>query len=372
MRVAIDARAYTWTGIGRYIRSLLQQYADLPDSHQYVVLCGADSAQQIARDLPDQERFHIQIVNNSYYSWQEQTILLAQLLRVKADLFHFTHFNVPLLFSRPYVVTIHDTTRFVFPGQKQQTLLQQVAYESVFAHAVRDARRVIAASSSTARELERLPVRSAPVTVIHEAVDETLFKPVADINKTKARMLLETADPYLLYVGVWMSHKNLERLLEAFARVSVKHPDLRLAMTGKPKPGYDNVLAAAERFGVADRVLFLGFVPEQLLPAVYSGAHCFVMPSLFEGFGLPTLEAAAVGVPVVTANVTSMPEVMGKAARYVNPESVESITAGILHVLEDKEYRSRLVAAGQQRAQQFAWRVAAQRHVRVYESVLEA
>ncbi|MAF80957.1 hypothetical protein CL628_02995 [bacterium] len=367
MRIAIDARAYGWTGIGRYIRSLLAQFAQLPKRHTYIVLTGDSTAAQVASDLPDRTQFPIQIVSDSYYSWQEQTIFFGQLLRTKADLFHFTHFNVPLLFNRPFVVTVHDTTRFVFPGQKQQSLWQQLAYETVFAHAVGSAKHVIAASTSTARELTRLPLTVAPTTVIHEAVDDRFSAELTELAKTKAHMLLGTNDPYVLYVGVWMSHKNLERLLAAFAFVSQEHPDLKLAMTGKPRRGYDNILNTAQRLGIADRVIFLGFVPEELLPALYAGARCFTLPSLFEGFGLPALEAAAAGVPVVTSNVSSLPEVMGKGAHYVNPESVDSIARGISRVIDDREYRLRLVAAGQQRAQQFAWRVTAQRHLRVYE-----
>jgi glycosyltransferase involved in cell wall biosynthesis len=367
MRIAIDARAYGWTGIGRYIRSLLAQFSQLPKRHTYVILTGASTVAQVVEDLPDRTQFPIQVVSDSYYSWQEQTIFLGQLLSIQADLFHFTHFNVPVLFNRPFVVTVHDTTRFVFPGQKQQSLWQQLAYEAVFAHAVGSARHVIAASASTAHELKSLPLRVAPTTVIHEAVDDRFSAELTKLAKTKARMLLGTNDPYVLYVGVWMSHKNLERLLAAFALVSHEHPDLKLAMTGKPRPGYDNILSIAWRLDIADRVIFLGFVPEDLLPALYAGSSCFALPSLFEGFGLPALEAAAAGAPVVTANVSSLPEVMGKGAHYVNPESVESISSGISRVLDDREYRLRLVASGQQRAQQFAWRATAQRHLRVYE-----
>jgi len=371
MKIAIDARAYGWTGIGRYIRSLLTNFALLETKHTYLVLTGAASVNDVEKDLPDRQKFPIQVVSDSYYSWEEQTIFLGQLLNVQADLFHFTHFNVPVLFNRPYVVTIHDTTRFVFPGQRQQSLIQQVAYEMVFAHAVGSARHVITASAATDRELHALPLKSASSTVIHEAVEDSFSAKITDLAKTKARMLVGTKDPYVLYVGVWMSHKNLERLLFAFASLCQDHPTLKLALTGKPKPGYNNVLETADKLGISDRVIFLGFVPETLLPSLYAGANCFVLPSLFEGFGLPALEAAAASVPVVTSNVTSMPEVMGRAAEYVNPESADSIAAGIHRVLTDTNRRSFLVAAGQQRAQEFAWRVCAQRHERVYEQALK-
>lgn len=370
MRIAIDARAYGWTGIGRYIRSIVAQYAQLEGEHTYVMLTGAKSVPQLEHDLPDRQRFSIAVVNDAYYSWQEQTIFLWQLLQVPVDLYHFTHFNIPLLFTKPYVVTIHDTTRFVFSGQRRQSLWHQVAYETVFAHAVTRARHVIATSASTVTELQRLPIPRRPTTVIHEAVDPSYASPATALEVTKVRMLIGCAEPYLLYVGVWMTHKNLERLLEAFAIVLQTEPQLRLVMTGKPKPGYNNLLVYAQRLGISDRVIFLGYVPEALLPALYAEAQCLVFPSLYEGFGLPALEAAASGTPVVTSNVTSLPEVMGKAACYVNPESTASIAAGINKVLSNHQYRSHLIAAGTSRSQEFSWRVAAQRHLRVYEQAV--
>lgn len=370
MRIAIDARAYGWTGIGRYIRSIVAQYAQLENAHTFVILTGAKSVPQLEQDLPDRQRFPIEVVNDSYYSWQEQTIFLWQLLRVPVDLYHFTHFNIPLLFAKPYVVTIHDTTRFVFAGQRRQSFWHQVAYETVFAHAVTRARHVIATSAATVTELQRLPITRRPTTVIHEAADPLFTNQATALEVTKVRMLIGCAEPCLLYVGVWMTHKNLERLLEAFAIVLQTEPQLRLVMTGKPKPGYNNLLVYAQRLGISDRVIFLGYVPESLLPALYAQAQCLVFPSLYEGFGLPALEAAASGTPVVTSNVTSLPEVMGNAACYVNPESTASIAAGISKVLNNHQYRSHLIAAGISRSQEFSWRVAAQRHLRVYEQAL--
>jgi glycosyltransferase involved in cell wall biosynthesis len=168
-----------------------------------------------------------------------------------------------------------------------------------------------------------------------------------------------------------MSHKNLPRLLEAYAQVSERYPRLKLVLTGRPKRGYVGVDRVARSLGLADeRITYLGFVPHELLPALYAEATCLLMPSLYEGFGLPALEAAACGVPVVASNTTSLPEVLAEAAEYVNPEFVPGITAGIVRVLRDPLWARELARRGLARAAEFSWDEAAQKTLAVYEAAV--
>lgn len=362
MRIAIDARAYSWAGIGRYIRNILLHLAQVSHPHDILVLLNEKDAQ--AYDGPFQKI----LVDGSYYSWREQVVGWRQLERVEADLWHFTHFNVPWLFGRPYVVTIHDVTRFIFPGQKRQRLMQQVAYEALFARTVQRARHLITVSESTARSLAALPISDpAPHTTIYEGVEEKFFTPVTELQKTKVRILLGGSAPYLLSVGVWMSHKNLERLMHAYALVRRQYPSLHAVMTGRPVPGYANMIEVARQLRIDDTVVFPGFVADELMPALYAQATCFVLPSLYEGFSLPILEAAACGTPVVTSNVASTRELLQGAAELVNPESVASIAEGIINVVESKKCREKWQAAGRARAAKFRWPAAVQQHVSIYE-----
>lgn len=363
MRIAIDARAYSWAGIGRYIRNILAQLAVIPHDHDFVVVLGQKDAKNYHGP------FEKVVVDGTYYSWREQLVVWRQMQAVQADLWHFTHFNVPWFFDQPYVATMHDVTRFIFPGQKRQHLAQQIAYEALFARTVRRAKRLIMVSQATDVALRALPiVNQAPRTVIYEGVEEKFFAPITDLQKTKIRMLLGSDAPYLLYVGVWMSHKNLERLLQAYALVRQHHPHLRLVMTGRPVPGYTNMIELARRLNLDEAVLFPGYVSDDLMPALYAQARCFVFPSLYEGFGLPALEAAACGAPVVTSNVASTRELLSGAAQLVNPESVESIADGIRQVIEDPARWKFLQTVGRARAAGFAWDRAADRHLTVYES----
>lgn len=376
MRIAIDARAYYWTGIGRYIRNILREFAKDSHGHEFTILVPEGREIDVAKELGDTifKPFGFEYigVESSYYSLKEQTKFLYQLNKLDVDFVHFTHFNVPLLYRKPYVVTIHDITRFIFPGQKSQSLLQQIAYEMVFEHAVRRARALIAVSQTTLNDMRRLPIELPNnSSVIYEGVDCQFVAPITTLVRQKLQLLLGTAKPYLLYVGVWMSHKNLLRLLEAFAIVLQQYPEMQLVITGKPVPGYSNLIQYVREHRLEKSVLFPGFVPHSLLSALYAQASALAFPSLYEGFGLPPLEAAACGTPVITSNVSSIPELLGDAAQYVNPESVDDIARGIIAVLADPLYAGKLVAKGFAQSRQYRWENAAKQHIRTYETALQ-
>ena len=369
MKIAIDARAFGWPGLGRYTRSLLSALSRAETQNEYVVMITrADRAEfETLRREHLSERFSVATVAGEYYSWKEQTIFWRQARRIPADLFHFTHFNVPVFFDRPYVVTVHDVTRFLFPGQIQQGLFTQLVYEQVFSRAVSRARAVIAVSETTARELERLPISLAsPARVVYEGVDDQFRKPVSADSRAKVNMLLGTQAPFVLYVGVWMNHKNLPRLLSAFAEARHDFPDLKLVLIGRPKPGYINMVKLVQSAGVAAHVIFPGFVPESLLPVLYTQARCLFLPSLYEGFGLPALEAAAVGTPVVTSNVAGSAEVMGESALLVNPEYVPGMVRALRNVLGNQTLRQSLSERGRERAAAFTWDFCAAKTLEVY------
>jgi glycosyltransferase involved in cell wall biosynthesis len=357
MRIAIDARSINWTGIGRYTRNLLKGLARRDASHNYVVLIGKERLADLEELVGNASaRFIPQLVDSSYYSWREQLLFLYQLQRTKADLVHFTHFNVPLLWRRPYLVTIHDITRFIFPGQRQQSLIQQAAYELVFKKSIEQAAGVICVSQTTRDELATLPIRlPASVAVIYEGVEEIFFEPPSADSVHRLRQLLKTDRPYLLFVGLWMSHKNIERLLEAYAIIRQQFPELALVITGVTQPGYVNVPRLVAQHQLTPHVVLPGFVDHALLPALYHEATCFIFPSLYEGFGLPPLEAAAAGTPVVASAVSSVPEIMREAALYCNPEYTPDIVRTLQVVLTQPAVRQQLVTKGRQRAQEFTW-----------------
>jgi glycosyltransferase involved in cell wall biosynthesis len=372
MRIAIDGRAIYWTGIGRYVRNLVQQLVQSDSKNEYLLLVGKEDKERLQRDPQFKTlKVPLHVVSDSYYSWREQTVFLAQLLRIKADLFHFTHFNVPLLFTRPYVVTIHDVTRFLFSGQTKQDIWSQMVYEYVFVRSVERARAIICVSQATKQDLLQLPVRVPALQVLPEAVEEVFFGPVKKKTQRAVRQFLGINNAYLVYVGVWMEHKNVRRLLEAFRSVSASYPEVRLVIAGSGKPGYVDLPSLAKELGLEKRVIFPGFVPQKWLPALYEQALACIFPSSYEGFGFPPLEAAAVGTPVVISRVASLPEMLQEGACYVNPDDVEDLAQALKRVIGSAELRSTLKRAGRKAAECFRWKEVAIGHLDLYKTVLE-
>ena len=386
MRIALDARAWNWTGIGRYIRNLTAEYLKHSGGHSFTLLVPKGEEEKIREELEggvdprirgdDDGRREVTFeyvgVEPSYYSLKEQTVFLRQLNALKnIDLVHFAHFNVPIFYNKPFVVTIHDITRFIFPGQKRQSLLQQIGYEYVFAHAVRSAKKVIAVSNTTARDMRLLPFRARSTEVIYEGLEDRFFQPISASQKNSVRAYIKIKTPYIVFVGVWMSHKNIFRLIDAFALVHKNHPDLSLVITGKYQDGYSDLLRYVGEKGLAPQVIFPGFVPDELLPALYAESAGMAFPSLYEGYGLPPLEAQACGAPVIASNVSSMPELLRDSVEYVNPESIGDIARGIKKVVNDDAYAQKVRTAGLRNVERYSTVRMAKEHIRVYENALQ-
>lgn len=362
MRIGFDARAWGWTGVGRYTRNLLRELTALTDEHEYHVLVPPRYARAVAA-LPGVRAVP---VRDSYYSPYEQLGLLRILRRLRVDLAHFPHFNAPVLYRRPFVVTIHDLTRFQFSGQRHHSWLHQRAYELVFRSAVRQARAVIAVSAFTKAELlRRFPEAHGKTVVVYEGVAEQHFAPGEQGEEVLRRLGVGT--PYLLYVGLWMRHKNLPGLIEAFRRIRQAGYRGKLVVTGAGRPWDEDVRGLARAAGVEGAVLLPGSVSDLDLAVLYRRADCFLFPSFVEGFGLAPLEALACGTPVVAARTGSLPEILGSAALYGDPQDPRSFADAVALVLKDSALRAELRRAGPRQAQRYRWRVCAVATLAVYE-----
>lgn len=372
MRIGIDARAYDWTGIGRYVRNLLREVtarAAVDRGVEFFVFVPARHAAEVAR-LPHATPVP---VRPSYYSLYEQTGLLAQLLRTKVDVVHFVNFNAPILYCRPFIVTIHDLTRFSFPGQKHRRWLHQWAYEAVFRSAVNGARHIITVSEATRAALyTRFPQARPKTTVIYEGIeDQFRFRYSAEAEVADQAVLerLGVRLPYLLYVGLWMRHKNLPALIRAFRLVRDRGFSGTLVVTGEGRPWDENVRALGVAQGVDTRVVLPGRVSDADLAVLYRHTATFVFPSLSEGFGLPPLEAMASGVPVVVTRTGSLLEILGDAAHYARSARPEDLAEAVHRVLHDKDVREGLVRAAASRSARFSWRTCGAQTYALYQQV---
>jgi glycosyltransferase involved in cell wall biosynthesis len=289
--------------------------------------------------------------------------------RSECDLYHYPFFDPPWTLDRPFVATCYDMEPLRHPELFPARI---VWYYRVFASALRRAERVFVISESTGRDLVDL-LRIAPerICVAYLGVEST-FHPVENPETramTRDKYLLP--ERYILYLGNTMPHKNLRRLIDAMAQVHRQEPDVALLLAGrrdKYRPAVEQAIATA---GLQNVVRFLGDISEEDLPALLSGAQVFAYPSLYEGFGLPVLEAMACGTPVVTSNRSSLPEVVGECAVVVNPEDSAEIVDGMIRLLRNPTEAKRLADVGLQRARQFTWRRCAEQHVAVYREVLE-
>jgi glycosyltransferase involved in cell wall biosynthesis len=206
--------------------------------------------------------------------------------------------------------------------------------------------------------------------VVYPGYDQTIFQPVRDegvIEAVKARYGI--AGDYALFVGTLQPRKNLIRLIEAFSNFRFPISDFRLVIAGKKGWLYQEIFRWVEELGLEKKVVFTGYVPEGDLPVLLSGARLFVFPSLYEGFGLPVLEAMACGTPVVCSNASSLPEVAGDAAVLVDPQDVEGLAAAMERVLGDEELRAELIVRGFEQARKFSWERCARETLDVLESV---
>jgi len=369
VRIAIDARKLHDFGIGTYVRNLVLNLARIDTETEYLLLCGPSDCAAVRQIGPN---FRPVAESARPYSVAEQVRVPMALRREHVDLFHEPHYVLPPLIHCRSVVTIHDCIHLMFP----QYLPSRAAYAYARAQlwaAARRSDRILTVSEASKNDLLRwLNVPAEKITVIYNAIDDRLRVAPPDAEMARVSERYQLGGRFVLYVGNIKPHKNLERLIDAFGRLrAAGHDDLTLVIIGDQITRYQGLRRAVHQHKLHGHVRFLGFVPIETLAAFYRLASVFVFPSLYEGFGLPPLEAMASGTPVVTSNTSSLPEVVGDAACLVDPYDPESIYDGIVRVLTDHEYRAGLIARGLARAGLFSWEDSVRRIREIYFQVME-
>lgn len=367
MRIAIDARKLHDFGIGTYVQNLLRQLARLDGEHDYVVFCVEADESSLADLGP---RFRIVVDNSLPYSVLEQLSIPARLAQERVDLFHSPHYVLPPLVPCKSVVTIHDCIHLMFPQYLPSRLAYGYAKTFMWWAAHRSA-RVLTVSDASKRDILRyFDIPADKVTVIHNGLDGRMGipPPEADVHRVRERFQLQ--EQFILYAGNVKPHKNVERLIDAFHLLhSNGFEHLKLLIVGNDISKYATLRRAIHAHNLHKYVRFLGFVPDTTLAILYRLASVFVFPSLYEGFGFPPLEAMASGTPVVTSNISSLPEVVGSAAVLVDPYDARSIADGIRSVLTDERLRQDLHAKGLEQVRKYSWETAARETLAIYDQV---
>jgi glycosyltransferase involved in cell wall biosynthesis len=363
VRLAIDARSWK-TGIGTYTLNLLRAMQRVGGEFRVSAIVRAE-AEELISGLCDETR----VVDEPIYGLKEQ-IRIPRAVR-GCDLLHVPHYNVPALYSGPMVVTIHDLTHLTDP-EIRNTAKAWIYGRPMLRIAALKARQVITVSEYSRQQIsERLGVEPARISAIYNGVDAR-FRP-GDRTESARRVnaALKIGRPYLLFVGNLKPHKNLGRLLHAFALLRSRgrtEPVLVLVGDDRRRQG---LLDEYARLGISDAVRHVPWAPEDLLPHLYRAAELLLMPSTSEGFGLPVLEAMACGTPVACSNAASLPEVGGDAAVYFDPRNVEEMAAVIGRVLDSPDLQAEMREKGLRQAARFTWEECARKHLVVYRNALD-
>jgi glycosyltransferase involved in cell wall biosynthesis len=367
VRIGIDARKLHDFGIGTYIRNLLRHLARIDSQTEFVIFCRPEDRETLAQIG---ENFRPVPESSGNYSIAEQLKIPLAVKREGVTLYHAPHYVLPPLVRCRSVVTIHDVIHLMFPQYLPNRVALSYAKWSI-TQAAHRATRVLTVSESSKRDILRfVDTRPDKIDVIYNAYDERFAMEPKEEDVVRVRERFQLTDEFVLYAGNVKPHKNLERLIQAFHLVRQRGLDhLKLVLIGDEISKYTALRRAVHQHQLHKYVRFLGYLPEETLAVMYRLAGVFVFPSLYEGFGLPPLEAMASGTPVVTSNVSSLPEVAGDAAVLVDPYDPQAIADGIYRVLTDEQLRRDMVHKGIARAGQFSWEQSVRRVRQIYGEV---
>ncbi len=385
LRIVVDVRHIKDFGIGTYIRNLLIALSAVDSDNHYFLTVHPNEIHELAGLGPNFEPVPCHRPDSD----KIDHIAFPMFLRKLApDLVHMPLNQIPFMMPKPYVVTIHDLSSLLF-GSRSGMRNNLRLYG--FRRGLMRADRVIAVSEATRRDVEQmLGIPVSRIRQVYSAPDPKFLDqhPPAsaraagpDVWEMEKKRLLERYQidyPFLLYSGRIRPHKNIPRLVEAFAVVRGEleqhqlYKNLRLIIIGDEISRHPEVRRTVIQTRMEHCVRFLGFVPFDTLKVFYTAASAFIFPSLYEGFGLPPLEAMASGTPVVASNASSLSEAVAEAAMIINPENVFDIARGIREVLLDDSLRAHLIASGFRQVKQFSWRRTATEVLGVYNEVARA
>lgn len=355
MKIGFDARMITHPGIGRYIRNLVRGLAETKGQAEFTLY--GDPGQLTEFGMCSIQEYHARI-----YSMQE--LFFSPFSGNQFDIIHVPNFNAPYKKHKPLIVTIHDLIYLKFP--RSSNIIRRKVIRPLLAHMLRSADRIIAVSEHTKKDiLDYFPFSEGKISVIYEAADP-VFREINDekaLDAVKRKFSLPRE--YLLFVGSLRSHKNIERLLQAFMQLRREGVSHGLVVVGRVNPREKYLLNKINSTGC----LYLNEVSGEELVSLFNLATALLFPSLYEGFGLPVLEAMACGLPVAASSFSSLPEIAGDAAVFFNPLDVDDMAAQMRRIINEEGLRQELRDKGFRRARMFSWERAARHTMELYQGI---
>jgi glycosyltransferase involved in cell wall biosynthesis len=371
MRIGLDAipLATPRTGVGHYTFELARHLALLAPEHNFQLVSPFPFDPPIANeDLP----VNLKAIRPQVGPWRRRWFAVGLPLYVKQsalDLFHGTNYDVPLWSKCPSVLTIHDLSLLLYGSTHEGHLVRRGRYRLPIM--ARRAAAIVTPSRAVRREVcQYLKIKPSKLFVIPEAA-RSVFRPMAGTESEEVRRRFKIEANFILFVGTIEPRKNLVTLLQAFEEI-LRHTQIRPQLVVAGKVGWltDKLFTQVGESDAADRLVFTGYLGDHDLRALYSSCSAFVYPSLYEGFGLPVLEAMACGAPVITSDIPSLSETAGTAARLVPPHDARVLAENLVHLLENESERQYLSQAGKEHSRQFSWEKAARATLDVYSEVV--
>ncbi|MBU1127420.1 glycosyltransferase family 4 protein [Patescibacteria group bacterium] len=372
MRIVLDARMYglKHAGIGRYVLNLVNELEKRKLEDDFYILLRKESFDSLNFKNPKIKKVKAEI---AHYGLSEQIVLPFLLKRLKPDLVHFPHFNIPLFWLGRYVVTIHDLIKHESKGKETTTRLQVfywlkfLLYRLIVFSSIKRAKKIIVPSDYWKKKLAKnYSLSEKKIMTTYEGADDFLKKQ----KKNTSDLILKKFKidmPFVVYTGSLYPHKNIERLAKAIRLINKEKNLLLVIVCGRNVfwKRFKNWLVKEE---LGSFVKLLGFVDDSDLFSLYQKAEAFAFPSLLEGFGLPPLEAMAAGLPVVSSNATCLPEIYGNAAYYFDPLSVSDMAKSIEKVIFDKKLQEELKKRGAKQVKLYSWEKMVDETLRIYHS----
>ncbi|HSW85264.1 MAG TPA: glycosyltransferase family 1 protein [Candidatus Saccharimonadales bacterium] len=360
-KIVIDAREMG-TSSGRYVEQLLKHLQIIDAQNNYVILL---KPKLISRWQSTNQNFKSEASPHQEFTYDEQFGLMKQIKALKADLVHFPMVQQPAWYGGKTVTTMNDLTTLRYTNPSKNPIIfsfKQKVYKWLNRRVAKKSQAIITFSEFVKNDLVKFTgINSAKINIINLAAD-----PITDSAEPLGKL---KDKQFLMYVGRPTPHKNLERLIEAFAKIKVSQPELFLVFVGKQDANYRRIVELVKKQGIKD-VVFTDWISDGQLRWLYENCAAYVFPSLSEGFGLPGLEAMAHGAPVVSSKATCLPEIYGEAAHYFDPLNVDDMAKSINEVLTNQDLRDSLIQKGHTQVKKYSWRRMAEQTLAIYNQVL--
>ncbi len=362
MYIGIDgneANVDNLVGVSVYAQSLLSHFQKKADSKTRFTIFLRNKPQN---HLPKETEFYRYNTISPFFLFSQITLPLALMVQKDLDVFFSPAHYAPRVSPVPTIVTIHDLSYFYFPQEFLRKDLYQL--KNWTKYSVKKAKKVICVSKETKKDLIKFyKTPEEKIEVIYNGYEKTAIKP-------KSHRFKLFKERYILYVGTLQPRKNIQTLIRAFQIFQKESPDFKLVLTGKKGWLYDKIFELVKTLNLQDRVVFTDYVPDGELITLYQNAFCFVLPSFYEGFGIPLLEAMAEGTPVIAAGSSALPEIGGDACLYFDPHNVNGLVRLLSRLKNDEDLRKKMIEEGKKRIKLFSWKKCSDETLKVIKSAV--